>query len=75
MKEHERIERARFGVMGAAIMNTGMASKRDGSAWAPWDVFPELQPDQDRDTDGEAILNMFRAMQARQRARMNQETN
>lgn len=73
MKDRERLARLRMGVASAAVMNTGMASKRDGTAWMPWDVFPELQPfeedaePEEMEANAQAILAMFRGMAAAQR--------
>lgn len=73
LQERERLERLRLGVATAAVMNTGMAPKKDGTGWMPWDVFSELQPleeedEIDEEANAQAILAMFRGMAAAQRA-------
>lgn len=69
-KDRERLERIRVGTAAAAIMSTGMATKQDGTPWMPWDVFSELQPMQEQETDPVAIRAMIRDIAARQNARL-----
>lgn len=68
-KDLERLERVRVGIATAAIMNTGMAQKADKTAWKPWDVFPELQPEVDTEAELSESKVMFRRIAARQRTR------
>lgn len=54
-------------------MNT-MASKADNTPWMPWDLFPELQPleeeesDEDVEANAQGILQLFKGLAAVQRA-------
>jgi hypothetical protein len=68
LKECERMERFRIGTATAMVMNTGMATKQDKTPWVPWDVFPELQPDEEVEDHSNAmgILGLFKAMAAGQ---------
>lgn len=69
MKDRERLERMRAGRTTAALMNL-LGSKKDETAFAEWDVFPELKPEEEPDTDYARLRMMMREMAARQNARV-----